>query len=65
MLHNDSGFFGIVWLLMIGISVLAVFIIIRRDKKRKQLKAIEIKDRYDKGEINQEEYKRLIAKIYY
>lgn len=55
--------FGVLWLVMIAITILAVVIIIRKDKRQEKKGLHMLQASLEKGEITKEEYKELYLKF--
>lgn len=62
---NDmgSGFFGVTWLVIFGIVIIAVIWIVRNDKKKINQNIESVKGKLKRGEITEEEYNVLIKEI--
>ena len=60
---NDmgGGFFGITWLVIFAIVIIAIIWIVKSDKKKKAL--ADARRKWEREEITETEYKKLVKEI--
>jgi len=62
---NDmgGGFFGITWLVIFAIVIIAIIWIVKSDKKKMNQDIENAKGKLERGEITEEEYKAFLKKM--
>ncbi len=59
-----SAFLGVSWLVIIAIAIIASIWIFKSDKRKRNAALTEVKQKWERGEITEEEYNRLAKKIW-
>ena len=62
---NDmgGGFFEITWLVIFAIVIIAIIWIVKSDKKKKKKALADARRKWERGEITETEYKKLVKEI--